>query len=114
MCTAPVQLSQTGARGVACLAGRCCCGCCSAVGASACELFTTALQGGRQDGVAVLREDVMLQRMPHMRAQAGKSAPEVGPQLPRCLMTTPDRVSLSFRQQALDHQLLSLWCHPLS
>lgn len=56
----------------------------AALWASAVEPLTTALQGGRQDGVAVLREDVMLQRMPHMRAQAGKSAPEVGLQLRAC------------------------------
>lgn len=51
------------------------------------------LQGGRQDGVAVLREDVMLQRMPHMRAQAGKSAAEVRLELRHvtsCLMAAVD------------------------
>ncbi len=43
--------------------------------------------------MAVLREDVMLQRMPHMRAQAGKSAAEVGLELlhvASCLMTASD------------------------
>lgn len=40
-------------------------------------LSLNVLQGGRQDGVPVLREDVMLQRMPHMRAQVAKAGVEV-------------------------------------
>lgn len=39
-------------------------------------------KGGRQDGVPVLREDVMLQRMPHMRAQVAKAGVEVDPFAP--------------------------------
>jgi len=37
-------------------------------------------QGGRQDGVPVLREDVMMQRMPHMRSAGGTA--EVDPFAP--------------------------------